>query len=67
MAKGSKKTINIVLFVVGIALVLWGFNEYGMFGNKIVRSFSGVSNRVLIFWIVGGILTVLGGMGLFKK
>ena len=67
MAKGSKKTINIVLFVVGIALILWGVNDYGMFGNKIARSFSGISNRVMILWIAGGILTIIGGMGLFKK
>lgn len=67
MAKGSKKTINIVLFVVGIVLIAWGVNEYGLFGNKIARSFSGISDRVMILWIAGGILTFIGGIGLFKK
>jgi hypothetical protein len=68
MAKGSKKNISIVLFVVGIALILWGVNEYGMFGNKLVRGLSGgVSDRVMILWIAGGALSVFGGLGLFKK
>ena len=67
MAKGSKKNLNIILFVVGIALILWGVNDYGLFGNKIARSFSGISNRVMILWAFGGILTIVGGMGLFKK
>lgn len=68
MAKGSSKNISIVLFVVGIALILWGVNDYGLFGNKLARGLGGgVSDRVMILWIVGGVLTIFGGLKLFKK
>lgn len=68
MAKMPKKNISIVLFVVGISSVLWGFNEYGMFGNKLARSLGGgVSDKVMILWIVGGVSALIGGLGLFKK
>jgi len=68
MAKILKKNILIVLFVAGIALVLWGFNEYGMFGNKLARSLGGgIPDKVMILWVVGGVAALIGGLGLFKK
>jgi short subunit fatty acids transporter len=67
MAKNSKKTINLVIFIVGIALILWGVNEYGLFANEIARNFTGISDKVMILWIFGGVLTVIGGMRLFKR
>lgn len=68
MAKKSKKNISIVLFIVGIALVLWGVNEYGLFGNRLARTLGGgISDKVMILWIAGGVATLIGGLGLFRK
>jgi len=68
MAKKSNKTLYIVLLVVGVALIAWGFNDYGAFGNKLARSLSGrTSDRVMMLWIAGGALSLYGLFGLIKK
>ncbi|PLX81375.1 MAG: hypothetical protein C0615_00040 [Desulfuromonas sp.] len=67
MAKGARNLL-VVFLIVGIALIFWGVQEYGLFGNKLVRSLGGgISNKVMILWISGGALTLLGALGLFKK
>lgn len=67
MSKQSKKTLNLVLLAVGIALICWGFNEYGAFGNKFARALSSrVSDRVMLLWIAGGVLSAVGLFGLSK-
>lgn len=68
MANMFNRNVYIVLFVVGLALIAWGFNEHGMFGNKLARSLGGgISNKVMILWIAGGAASIYGGLGLFKK
>jgi hypothetical protein len=45
-----------------------GFNEYGTFGSRAGRMMgAGVSNRVLLLFIAGGVCTVLGLMKTLKK
>lgn len=68
MAKKSNNTLFIILLIVGLALIGWGVNEYGLFGNKIVRTLGGgISDKVMILWIVGGVSTLVGALGLLKK
>jgi uncharacterized membrane protein len=68
MARKNSSTIGIILLVAGIALLLWGINLYGAFGNKLTRAFTGAStNETMIFLIAGAICTVLGGIILYKK
>jgi uncharacterized membrane protein YidH (DUF202 family) len=68
MAKKNSSTIGIVLLVAGIALLIWGINLYGAFGNKLARTFTGAStNETMIFLIVGAICAVLGAIILYKK
>ena len=59
MAKKTPQGLHIVALVVGVALVAWGFNEYGAFGNELARAFSGkTSDKVLLLWIAGGALSL---------
>jgi len=68
MAKKSMNKIGIVLLIAGIALLLWGINLYGAFGNKFARTFTGSStNETMIFLIAGAVCAVLGAMMLYKK
>ena len=64
MSKKNSKMIGIVLLVVGVALLVWGFDVYGAFGSKLTRAFSGdISNKALALFIFGGICS---GMGVYK-
>jgi len=67
MAKKSQQGLYIILLVVGVALVVWGFNEYGAFGNKFARAISGkTSDKVMLMWVAGGALSLFGLVGLVR-
>jgi len=63
-----KNTINIVILVVGIVLLVLGFNEYGTFGSRAGRALgAGVSNKVLVLFIAGAACTAYGLLKTLKK
>ena len=65
---GQKKMIGIILLVVGVVLISWGFNEAGSFGGKLSKAISGSpGDRVLWFYISGGVCSLLGLFSIFKK
>ena len=64
MSKKNSKMVGIVLLVVGVALLVWGFDVYGAFGSKLGRAISGdISNKALALFVIGGICS---GMGFYK-
>ncbi|PLY02706.1 MAG: hypothetical protein C0623_03500 [Desulfuromonas sp.] len=64
---GQKKIIGIALLVVGVILIVWGFNEAGSFGGKLSSAISGSpGDRVLWFYIAGGVCSVIGLFNIFK-
>ena len=70
MAKkaSNRKLAGVVLLVVGIILIAWGFNEAGSFGGKLSSAISGSpGDRVLWFYIGGGICAVAGLFLTFRK
>ena len=64
----SKKHLSIILLVIGVALIAWGFQVSGEVGSQISSTFSGrPTDETLIFYIVGGIVAAIGVIGLVKK
>ncbi|HWR71839.1 MAG TPA: DUF3185 family protein [Nitrospirota bacterium] len=64
----NKNQIGIALLVVGIILLVLGFNEYGTFGSRLGRALgAGMSNKVLALFIIGGVCAALGLMQTMKK
>ena len=62
------KNVSIVLLVIGIVLLVLGFQEFGAFGSRLSRALgSGPSERALFLMIGGAVCTVFGGRGIFKK
>lgn len=64
----TNSIVNITILVVGIVLLVLGFNEYGAFGSRAGRALGmGISNRVLIFFIAGAACTAYGLMKTLNK
>jgi hypothetical protein len=64
----QKQLIGLILLVVGVVLIGWGFNEAGSFGGKLSKAISGSpGDRVLWFYIGGGVCAAIGLFNLFKK
>jgi len=64
----QKKMIGLVFLVIGVVLIGWGLNEAGSFGGKLSSALSGSpGDRVLWFYISGGVCAAFGLFNLFKK
>lgn len=64
----NKKTVNLIMLIVGIVLLILGFNEYGTFGSRAGRLLgAGLSNKVLFYFIAGGLCTAYGLLRMGKK
>lgn len=64
----SKKHLSIILLIIGVALIAWGYQVSGEVGSQISSTFSGrPTDETLIFYIVGGIAAAIGVIGLVKK
>ncbi len=63
-----KNTLGVVVLVVGIVLLVLGFNEYGTFGSRASRMLgAGLPNKVLFLFVAGAACTVYGLMKTLKK
>lgn len=58
----NSKVIGIILIVVGIALIAWGYNIYDSAGSQISRAFSGDTPAKAWMGIVGGVICVILGI-----
>jgi Protein of unknown function (DUF3185) len=53
--------VNIIILVVGIVLLIMGYNEYGALGSRAGRLLGmGISDRVLVLFIAGAACTAYG-------
>ncbi len=58
----TNKIIGIVLIVVGVALVAWGYNIYDSASSQITRALSGDTPMEAWAGLVGGAICVLVGI-----
>ena len=64
----DKKTIGIALLVVGVILLVLGFQEYGAFGSSLSRAVGrGPSPRAIILLVTGAACAGSGAVRFFKK
>ena len=58
----NSKYIGIALIVVGIALIVWGYNVYDSAGSQVSRAFSGDTPIEAWIGLVGGAICFLYGI-----
>lgn len=64
----NKKLIAIVLLVVGIGLLIWGYRLSGSVGSQLSEAFSGSpTDKVMMMYIGGAAALVVGLVMLVKK
>lgn len=64
----SKKHLSIILLIIGVALIAWGFQVSGEVGSQITSTISGQpTDETLIFYIAGGVVALIGLVGIVKK
>lgn len=62
------KVIGLILVVVGIALIYWGYQASGAFDAKVVKAFSGAEPDEIMYKYIGGAVSLVVGVYLlFRK
>ena len=62
----NNKTVGIVLIVIGIALIMWGYDVYDAAASQLSRAFSGDTPIEAWAGIIGGAICVLIGIKKLK-
>ena len=60
-SRNTMKIIGIVLLVLGIGLVIWGYQLSGSVGSQITQAVTGAdTDKVMTFYIAGAVSFVVG-------
>lgn len=63
-----KKALAAGLFIAGLLLLYFGYQEYQSFGSEVEQFFTGSpSNRAIWLIIAGAVASVVGLVGLLRK
>ena len=63
-----KKLLGLILIVVGIALIYWGYQESEAIGARISKAFTGSDSDAIMYKYIGGAVSGVVGLFLtFKK
>ena len=61
------KLLAVVLVVLGIALIVWGYNMSGSAANEVTRALTGSSTDAVMYRYIGGAISLAAGLFLFLK
>ncbi len=61
------KLLSIILIVLGVALLIWGFQLSGSAANEVARSVTGSSSDAVTYRYIGGAISLAAGLFLFFR
>jgi len=63
----NMKIVGLILIVLGIALLVWGFQLSGSFSNQVTESLTGSSSDPVMIRYIAGAASLAVGAFLFLK
>jgi uncharacterized membrane protein YidH (DUF202 family) len=67
-SKTIAKVIGLILIVIGIALLYWGYQDSSAISAKVAKTFSGSEPNEIMYKYIGGAVSVVVGVYLlFRK
>ena len=60
----ATRIIGLVLLAVGVTLLFFGYNASQAVGERIVEGFTGRFTNQTMWYLIGGVAAVVGGLGL---
>jgi hypothetical protein len=67
MDRQTSKVVGIILSVVGVALLIWGYQMSGSFGNEVTKTLTGSSTDAVMYRYIGGAVSLAVGLFMFFK
>jgi hypothetical protein len=61
---GSVRVFGLVLLAIGIVLLIFGYNASQSVGERIVEGVTGHFTNQTMWYLIGGVAAVVGGLGL---
>lgn len=58
------RIVGLVLLAVGVVLLIFGYNASQSVGERMVEGFTGHFSNQTIWYFIGGVAAVVGGVGL---
>jgi len=58
------RIIGLVLFAVGVALLIFGYNASQSVGEQVVGGFTGRFTNQTMAYVIGGVAAIVGGAAL---
>ncbi len=63
----NTKIIGVVLMVLGVGLIFFGFQESGSLGAKALKTVTGVNANKVMWLYISGAVSFFAGLGFFIK
>lgn len=61
------KTIGLVVLILGIVFLVWGFNASDSAASDVSRFFNGApTDKAILLLVIGGALTIFGGLNVLR-
>jgi len=67
MDNRSSRIVGLVLVVVGVGLLIWGYQMSSSVGNELTKTFTGSSSDAVMYRYIGGAASLAAGSFMFFR
>lgn len=68
MSKSKRRLISLILVVVGLGLIFWGYQMSSSVGSQFSKAFTGsYSDKVMMFYVIGAVSFFVGAYAFLTR